>query len=330
MSVDSKPDEAVSIETWREAAAGRDLLVGAAVAIEPLVEDERYRALLATQCSVLVAENAMKPTYLQPEPGVFDFRGPEPLFAFAKEHEQKVRGHTLVWHQQMPQWMKDPPMMLDMQAVLRAHVHGVTDYYRGKVFAWDVVNEAFEGDGSYRNSPWFGWLGEAYLSDSFTWARQHDPEAELFYNDYGIEEINPKSDAVYQWCRRALDRGVPIDGIGFQMHITSGGVNIESMARNFERFARLGLKLHITEMDVRLKLGEDGGVTAQQLEEQARYHPRAAERGDAAAGGGGGAFLGDLRRQILGAGPLQGPRSRPAVRPRLPAQADARGGAGSD
>ena len=257
--------------TLRAAAEKSGLLVGAAVAPQPLAEDADYGRVLGEQFNCVVAENVMKPRWTQPQRGVFDFAAAQPLVDFAAEHGQALRGHTLCWHNGLPDWMEAlDPQHDDVASVLRDHIHGVADRFRNTVVAWDVINEVFD-NGTYRDTVWHRALGDDLLPSVFRWAHQHAPETKLFYNDYGIDAVNGKSDLVYLHVRRMLDEGVPIHGLGMQMHIKlDGEPSAESLSRNIERFTDLGLEVHITEMDVRVKVGE--GAKADRFERQAERY----------------------------------------------------------
>jgi endo-1,4-beta-xylanase len=151
--------------------------------------------------------------------------------------------------------------------VLRDHITTVVGRYRGRVDAWDVVNEAIEGSG-LRNTVWHNVIGPEYLDLAFQWAHEADPDALLFYNDYSAEGMNTKSDAVYDLVKGMLERGVPIHGVGMQMHIALGQVPpADKFLENMDRLADLGLQVHITELDVRIRDDPDEETLVQQAED---------------------------------------------------------------
>jgi endo-1,4-beta-xylanase len=181
----------------------------------------------------------------------------------------KVRGHTLLWSEYNPAWLVEGRFTpAQMSELLREHITRVMRHYRGKVFAWDVVNEVFLADGSVEPSVWydqpgigFKGRGTAYVEQAFRWARAADPDALLFYNDYDTEGVNPKSDAVYAMVRDFRQRGVPIDGVGIQAHIMELETrDLETLEANIARLAALGLQVHITELDAGLPLNPDGSL----------------------------------------------------------------------
>jgi endo-1,4-beta-xylanase len=177
----------------------------------------------------------------------------------------RVRGHTLVWHRQIAGWLTSGSWTAaETRTLLQDHVTNVVTHFRGKLLAWDVVNEALNDDGSMRPGFWYDRLGREYIELAFRHARAADPDVLLFYNDYNIEGIGPKSDSAYVMIRDLQTRGVPINGIGLQGHFQVGGVP-SSLAANITRFAALGLKVHITELDIRMPTP----ATAAQLQQQA-------------------------------------------------------------
>lgn len=212
-----------------------------------------FRALVARHFSSLTAENDMKHQRLQPQRGVYAWGGADSIVAFAETHGMQVRGHTLVWHQQNAAWLANGTWTADeARALLVDHVTTVATRYRGRIAAWDVVNEAFEDDGTLRNSVWQRTLGADYIALAFRTAAAADPQARLFYNDYGIEWPGRKQDSTYALVQRLLAAGVPIHGVGFQAHFQAGQLP-PNFAGTLQRFAALGLDVHITELDVRVR-----------------------------------------------------------------------------
>jgi endo-1,4-beta-xylanase len=260
----------------RSLAKSRNINIGAAVPSRLLAEPE-YTAILTSEFSQLEPENEMKfaPVHPRPDsdPQPYNFVGADALVAFAQNHNMLVRGHTLVWHKQVPDWVTTGNFSASQLAgVLHNHIGTVVTRYSSKVYAWDVVNEAFNADGSLRDTIWYDQPGIAvgpgtkYIEQAFRWAHEADPSAKLFYNDYDTEELNVKSDAIYEMARDFKQRNVPLDGIGFQAHVTlkfDDPAKLESFARNLDRFAKLGFELHITELDVRLDDSSPDSFAAQ-------------------------------------------------------------------
>jgi endo-1,4-beta-xylanase len=272
-------------QTLRQRADKAGVLVGAAVDPRRFGEPP-YAATLAREFNMVEPENVLKWGTLRPTRDRFDFRPGDRVVAFARAHGMKVRGHCLLWSEYNPAWLEKgdfTPQQLN--AMLREHVTKVMRHYAGKVFAWDVVNESFLADGQVESSVWYdkpgiGMKGQgtAYVEQAFRWARAADPGALLFYNDYDVEGINPKSDAVYAMVKDFRARGVPIDGVGFQAHVFDKNLqDLETMPQNLARFAALGVQIHITEMDVALPVDSSGKlVNPSDLARQADIYRRIA------------------------------------------------------
>lgn len=231
------------------------LKVGTAVNTDALVDDPEYRAITATQFSSVTPENVMKWGLVEPTRGRYEWAEADRLVRFARAHHQVVRGHTLVWHNQLPEWVTAGTWTrAQLRGILRKHVTDQVTHFKGQISAWDVVNEAFNEDGTLRDSLWLQKLGPGYIADAFRWAHRADPKAVLYYNDYNLEGIGPKSDAVYRLVRQLRREGVPVQGVGLQTHLDTLYDFPEKMQFNMERFARLGVDVAITEADVRIPL----------------------------------------------------------------------------
>ena len=259
-----------STTSLRGCAQTHGVQIGAAVAAEPLRNDPLYGETLAQYFSLMTPENAMKFGPLHPEPDRYDFDDADLIVDFAQAHGMQVRGHTLVWHNQLPDWLKDGDWSKEeLMEILHSHIDTVVGRYRGRVAAWDVVNEAITDNGTLRNSIWLRGIGPEYIEMAFRWAHEADPDALLFYNDYGAEGVCPKANAVYTLVEDLVKRGVPIHGVGLQMHVSLDWCpEAESVALNVERLSALGLQTHITEMDVRVP----EPATQEKLEAQATIY----------------------------------------------------------
>jgi endo-1,4-beta-xylanase len=260
-------------QSLRECAQKRGVSIGTAV--RPQLFSERlYASTLAREFSMLEPEDAMKWWVIRSEEAKFDFTQADLVVNFAETHHMKVRGHTLVWGWSNPDWLSRNTFTTEqLRLLLQEHIERVVSRYRGRVFAWDVVNEAFDQDGSLKHSLWYDHpgigLSTDYIEQAFRWAHDADPEALLFYNDNGAETLNRKSDAIYAMVKDFKRRGVPIDGMGMQMHIFDLKANTDSIARNIARFAALGLQVHITEMDIAVPVDAMGRASASDLARQA-------------------------------------------------------------
>jgi endo-1,4-beta-xylanase len=245
----------VSADSLRALAARVGLRVGTAVNTDALAADATYRTITAGEFSTVSPENVMKWQLVEPTQGSYDWAAADRLVDFARAHKQLVRGHTLLWHNQLPDWLTSgdfsPAQLRDL---LKKHITDEATHFRGRIWQWDVVNEAFNDDGTLRDTIWLRALGPGYIADAFRWAHQADPHALLFYNDYNIEGLGAKSDAVYALVRQLQAEGVPIDGVGLQTHLDTQFDFPDRMQQNMQRFAQLGLKLAVTEADVRIPL----------------------------------------------------------------------------
>lgn len=271
---------AVQKMTLREAAQNSGILIGTAARPAQLSE-AAYASTLAREFNLVEPEDALKWEVIHPEPNSFDFSQADQIVDFATRHGMKIRGHTLVWHRQNPRWLTDGNFTsAQLSKILEEHIKTVVGHYRGRIFAWDVVNEAFDElhPGSLRSTIWHDQRGispalspqrYAYIERCFRWAREADPQALLFYNDAEAETVNPKSDAIYVMVRDFRQRGVPIDGVGFQMHIANLHADTASISENIKRFTALGVQVHITEMDIALPLDFNGNASPSDLQLQA-------------------------------------------------------------
>ncbi|HYU47707.1 MAG TPA: endo-1,4-beta-xylanase [Terriglobales bacterium] len=274
-------ETASSPDSLREAAQRSGMLVGTAARPAQLTE-AAYAATLAREFNMVEPEDAMKWEVLRPDPQSFDFSQADRLVDFALRHNMKVRGHTLVWHRQIPPWLAQGQFTPGQLAqLLETHIKTVVGHYRGKVFAWDVANEAFDEQalGKLRGTIWYdrpgiglAGNGTAYLEACFRWAHEADPQALLFYNEAEAETLGPKSDAIYAMVQDFRKRGVPIDGVGFEMHLSSLQPDIASISANIIRFTALGVQVHITEMDVSLPVDANGNASPGDLQRQAEVY----------------------------------------------------------
>jgi endo-1,4-beta-xylanase len=253
----------------RDLADARGLWIGPAVAYNPLVGEPIYAQVLQQEFNMLTPENAMKWSATHPQQDRYTFTQADAIFNFALNNNMAVHGHNLVWQSYNPSWLTSGSFSRDdMIAILADHIYTVAGRYSGSIAAWDVVNEAMDGNGNLAPGVWRDRLGRDYLDFAFQFARDADPSALLVYNDYDAEVVNAKSTGIYNMVQDMQNRGIPIDGVGFQMHIGTGGINYQSFEQNLQRFADLGLALFVTEMDVRIQLP----VTAAKLATQANVY----------------------------------------------------------
>lgn len=256
-------------QTLRELAAARGIEIGAAVAIRPLRDEAQYAEVLAREFGMTVGENAFKWEAIHPGSTIYYFDDPDAIVAFAEANGMKVRGHTLVWHNQNPSWLKRKTKTREEAiAVLKDHIDKVVGRYKGRIVAWDVVNEAVDDStGELRDSPWLTAIGPDYIKLAFEFAHAADPDAKLYYNDYSAEGVGGKADAVYELVKGLKEQGVPIHGVGWQGHFQNG-TYIDDIKANGKRLAELGLEVSFTEVDVRIRTP----VTESGLKQQARTY----------------------------------------------------------
>lgn len=256
----------------RDLAKARGIYIGAAVEPQHINCDPTYGEVLGREFNMLVSENAFKLWAIHPTADRYTFEGADTLVEFAEAHGMKVRGHTLLWYRYMPDWIEKATFSPEQwDQVIHEHITTVVSRYKGRVQYWDVLNEAISdgGSGALRQTNWSDGLGPDFVDKVFTWAHEADPDALLFYNDYGAEGMNRKSDRVYALVKGMLERNVPIHGVGLQLHLTEAGVpRPEEVQRNIERLAELGLQVHITELDIRLP----DRASADMFETQARLY----------------------------------------------------------
>ena len=266
--------EAPTINSLAELANGFPIgvAVPAGDASNSLLSRPALQAVIEQHFNQITAENIMKPAYLQPAEGNFYFDAADALIGYAETNNIAIHGHTLVWHQQSPEWMKNCSSDVDCTDILETHITTVMQHFATKVDSWDVVNEAFLDDGTYRNtgsngSFWYQKLGPTYIPKAFIAARAADSNAELYYNDYNLENNGDKLASVITLVEEMKDTSIPIDGIGFQMHIKSDFPMISDITQALQRAVDTGLKVKITELDVQLNAAGSATSLTQALSE---------------------------------------------------------------
>src|ERR1035437_4194657 len=235
--------------TLGAAAAQSGRYFGTAISSGKL-SDSQYTTIAAREFNMATPENEMKPDATEPTQGTFTFTNGDAVYNWATSHGMKVRGHTLVWHNQIPSWMQNLSGSAATLAGKEEHINGVMAHYKGKLVYWDVVNEALNEDGTHRADVWQNNIGSTYIEQAFQTARAADPAAKLCYNDYNIENWTyAKTQGAYNMVKDFKARGIPIDCVGFQSHFGSGG-----MPSNFQTtlssFAALGVDVALTELDI--------------------------------------------------------------------------------
>ena len=236
--------------TLAQAGAQSGRTIGVAVEAN-LLGNNPYTNIIQTQFDGVTPGNEMKWQTTEPQQGVFNFGPADQIVSFAQQHNMKIRGHTLVWHSQLASWVNSVPAS-QILSVMENHITTEMTHFKGEIWYWDVVNEAFNDDGTRRSDVFQNEIGNSYIEDAFRTARAADPNAKLCYNDYNIEDMNSaKSQAVYAMVADFKNRGVPIDCVGFQSHFITGQVPADFQA-TLQKFANLGIDVQITELDDRM------------------------------------------------------------------------------
>jgi endo-1,4-beta-xylanase len=275
-------------DSLSQAAAKRGIYIGAAVQ-SGYIADSTYAATLAREYSMIEPEYEMLWSAIHPAQSTdisvaYNFKGADKLVNYAQTNGIPLRADHLVWHSSLPDWLTKGNFTADqLNQILHDHIMTVAGRYAGKVYSWEVVNEAVADSGTalrssiWNDQPGIGLTGIAWIEQAFQWAHQADPKARLFYNDYGAEDTNTKSDFIYNMVKQMLADGTPIHGVGLQMHLTKN-LNYPSaagLANNIKRLTDLGLEVIITEMDVRLPVDSNGNASTSDLATQAQLYGRA-------------------------------------------------------
>lgn len=242
-------------------------LMGVAVAPNSLHGEDS--AVIVNHFNSLTAENAMKMGPIHPRENEYYWKDADAIAAFARKHGKKLRGHTLCWHAQAPSWMfknerGDTVSKEVLLQRLKEHITTVVNRYKDDVYAWDVVNEAIDDNNAnyLRNTAWYRICGEEFIAKAFEYAHAADPKAILFYNDYNTE-IPGKRDRIYRLVKSLKDAGVPIHGVGLQGHWSVNNPSREELEKSIQMFSSLGLQVQVTELDVSVYGGRQGGQLIQ-------------------------------------------------------------------
>lgn len=255
------PPKAPESATLRDAFKGA-FLIGAAIRPDQIDgQIPAAAALIAREFDSITAENVMKMALIHPRPGnapsSYDFAPADAFVEFGVKQKMTIIGHNLCWHSQMPGWMSQPEagqteLTADvLKQRLHDHIMTVAGRYKGKIHGWDVVNEAInDGAGDYRQSVFYKVIGKEYLVLAFKWAHEADPDAELYYNDYNLDANDRKRATAIELVKYLREQGCRIDGIGMQGHYNLTTPAAAKIDETIGMFAELGLKVHITELDV--------------------------------------------------------------------------------
>ena len=217
-------------------------------------QDRAEEAIVKAQFNSISPENVLKWEVVHPKPGTYDFSAADQYVEFGQQNHMFTIGHTLVWHSQVPKWVfEDPDGNPVRREVLlermRDHIMTVMGRYKGRIQGWDVVNEALNEDGTLRPSPWMKIVGEEYIETAFRYAHEADPQAQLYYNDYSLENEAKRKGAL-ELVRKLKQKGVPITGVGLQDHVSLDWPSSDQIDRTISEFGKLGMQVMITELDV--------------------------------------------------------------------------------
>ena len=234
--------------------------MGASLNVSLMRNNAKYNAVVTKEFNSITAENVMKFSALHPSENTFNWADADYLVDYAKQNNKRIHGHTLNWYQSLPSWVTNfTGDSIAWENLLKTHIQTVVAHFKGKVTSWDVVNEAFNDDGTIRNTIWVQKLGAGYIARCFQYAWEADPDALLFYNDYGHEYSAAKRTAISNMITDFKNRGIPIHGTGLQFHMTYTQTDANISAA-IDAAVASGLKLHISELDIRLNLNRDNSL----------------------------------------------------------------------
>jgi endo-1,4-beta-xylanase len=271
----------VSAQGTLKDAFEKYFLVGAALnRAQFSVTDKRGADIVKQQFNTISPENVLKWESVHPELNRYDFAGPDRYVEFGRANKMFIVGHTLVWHNQTPKWVfedekGDPVSREVLLNRLRDHIHTVVGRYKGKINGWDVVNEALNEDGTMRQTPWYKIIGEDYIAKAFQFAHEADPKAELYYNDYSLENEAKRKGAI-ELIKKLQAQKIPIKAVGLQGHNKMDWPSVKDQDDTIAQFAALGIKVAITELDIDVlpRASEHRGADiAQNFELQAKLNP---------------------------------------------------------
>ena len=240
--------------TLKDALSGKFLIGTAMNSSQIWGKDTLGVKVITQQFDAVVAENCMKSMHLQPKDGEFDFKDADQFVDFGERNNMFITGHCLIWHSQVPAWFFTDTVGKDVSKEIltermKNHITTVVSRYKGRVKGWDVVNEALNDDGTYRNSKFYTIIGKDFIPLAFKFAHDADPDAELYYNDYN-EWYAGKRDSIVKMVIQLKDQGLRIDAVGMQGHIGMDYPNLEDYKAAMDSFAAAGVKVMVTELEL--------------------------------------------------------------------------------
>lgn len=227
-----------------------DFYIGTALSVDQIEEkDKKEDSLIRKEFNAITAENIMKSMYTHPQKDKYDFALSDKFVAYGEKNKMFIHGHTLIWHSQLALWMEKIADSTEMKAFMKDHITTIVSKYKGKINSWDVVNEALNDDGTLRKSVFLNTLGEKYLVDAFKLAEKADPKAELYYNDYNIEEPAKRAGAI-ALIKKIKAEGGKVNGVGIQGHWRLQSPSLEEIEKSILEYSALGIKVAFTELDI--------------------------------------------------------------------------------
>lgn len=227
-----------------------DFYIGTALSANQIeVKNVKEDSLIRKEFNAITAENIMKSMYVHPQKDKYDFALSDKFVAYGEKNKMFIHGHTLIWHSQLAPWMEKIADSTEMKAFMQDHINTIVSKYKGKINSWDVVNEALNEDGTLRQSVFLKTLGEKYLVDAFKLASKADPKAELYYNDYNIEEPAKRAGAI-ALIKKIKAEGGKVDGVGIQGHWRLASPSLEEIEKSILEYSALGIKVAFTELDI--------------------------------------------------------------------------------
>ncbi len=225
--------------------------MGTVVDLQKFHASQVYRDTVLREFNSITSENVFKAAHIHPAPGDFNWEHTDALAGFCEYHQLRLHGHTLIWGEQLPAWIRNfQGSREEWITLMRTHIQSIISRYRGKIQAWDVINEAIKDDGSFTDNVWHRNIGDDYFELAFLFARQADPGAKLFYNDFSLEFNQYKRRAVLSRINELKERGVTIDGVGVQMHGDIFCGKDLRLADTFTELSQAGLLIHLSEVDI--------------------------------------------------------------------------------
>ncbi|UWY27708.1 endo-1,4-beta-xylanase [Flavobacterium sp. TR2] len=246
---------AVSCTSQKETASLKDaykddFYIGTALSVDQIEEkDKKVDSLIRKEFNAITAENIMKSMFTHPQKDKYDFTLSDKFVAYGEKNKMFIHGHTLIWHSQLAPWMEKIADSIEMKAFMQDHITTIVSKYKGRINSWDVVNEALNEDGTLRQSVFLKALGEKYLVNAFKLAAKADPKAELYYNDYNIEEPAKRAGAI-ALIKKIKAEGGKVYGVGIQGHWRLESPSIEEIEKSILEYSALGLKVAFTELDI--------------------------------------------------------------------------------